>query len=73
LVKYKGTGVFSIDSDLIKIVEQNGSECTIEVLTGRKGSFNLSCTTEDNEVFTLPVTIGSFTGGRNEETVGIVS
>lgn len=73
LVNYKGTGVFSVDSELVRIVDQDGKSCNVEVLTGRKGSFNLICTTENEEIYTLPVTIGSFTGGGNEKTIGIVS
>lgn len=73
LVSYKAAGTFSVDSDLVKINNQNGKSCEIEVLTGRKGSFNLTCTTEDGDVYTLPVTIGSFTGGGNVQAVGVIS
>ena len=73
IVSYKAVGTFSIDSELVRINSQDGKSCEIEVLTGRKGSFNLICTTEDGDVYTLPVTIGSFTGGGNAETIGIVS
>lgn len=74
LYTYKAKGTFTIDSDLVKINFQNGQQCEIEILTGRKGNFNLTCTTNDGEVYTLPVTIGSFTGGSgNEKGIGIVS
>jgi len=73
LVSYKGTGTYTIDSDLVRINRQDGKSCDIEVLTGRKGSFNLTCTTDEGEVYTLPITIGSFTGGGNAQAVGVVS
>lgn len=70
---YRGKGTFTVDSDLVVIKSQDGKSCTIEVLTGRKGSFNLTCTTDEGDVYTLPITIGSFTGGGNAEAVGVVS
>ena len=73
LETYKGKGIFSVDSDLVTIKSQDGTQCVIEVLTGRKGSFNLICTTDEGEVYTLPITIGSFTGGGNAQAVGVVS
>lgn len=73
LVSYKGTGTYTIDSDLVRINRQDGKSCDIEVLTGRKGSFNLTCTTDEGEVYTLPITIGSFTGGGNAQAVGVIS
>lgn len=73
LYTYKAKGTFTVDSDLVQINSQDGTECEIEILTGRKGNFNLTCTTEDDEVYTLPVAIGSFTGGKNEKSIGIVS
>ena len=73
LVSYKGTGIYTIDSDLVRINRQDGKSCDIEVLTGRKGSFNLTCTTDEGEVYTLPITIGSFTGGGNAQAIGVVS
>jgi len=73
LVSYKGTGTYTIDSDLVRINRQDGKSCDIEVLTGRKGSFNLTCTTDEGEIYTLPITIGSFTGGGNAQAVGVVS
>ena len=73
LVSYKGTGTYTVDSDLVRINRQDGKSCDIEVLTGRKSSFNLTCTTDEGEVYTLPITIGSFTGGGNAQAVGVVS
>lgn len=73
LVSYKGTGTYTIDSDLVRINRQDGKSCDIEVLTGRKGSFNLICTTDEGEIYTLPITIGSFTGGGNAQAVGVIS
>ena len=73
LVSYKGTGTYTVDSDLVRINRQDGKSCDIEVLTGRKGSFNLICTTDEGEVYTLPITIGSFTGGGNAQAIGVIS
>ena len=70
---YQANGVFSVDSSLVKILEQDGTQCKIEVLTGRKGKFTLTCTAADETVYTLPITIGSFTGDRDEKNLGIVS
>lgn len=70
---YEAEGTFSVDSSLVRINSQDGMKCEIEVLTGRKGSFNLICTTQNDEVYTLPVIIGSFTGDKNEKSIGIVS
>lgn len=70
---YEADGVFSVDSSLVRINSQDGTKCELEVLTGRKGKFILSCTNTDEETYTLPVTIGSFTGDKNEKNLGIVS
>lgn len=70
---YEADGIFSVDSNLVRINSQDGTKCELEVLTGRKGKFTLTCVTEDNETYTLPVTIGSFTGDKNEKSIGIVS
>ena len=73
---YRGsvdTGVFEVDSDKVKILNQDGKTCEVEIMTGRKGSFILTYTTSENETYTLPVTIGSFTGGGNAQAVGVVS
>ena len=69
--------VFSIDNATVaQIISQDGHKCKIEILTGRKDRFNLSCSFEkDNEeqIITLPITIGSFTGEKNEKDLGLVS
>ena len=70
---YKAKGVFSVDSDLVKIVSQDGENCQIEVVTGKKGNFILYCTTPEGEQKQLPVKIRSLWGGPNEENVGRVS
>lgn len=69
---YKARGVFSLDTDLARIVSQDGTKCEIEILAGRKGNFVLTCTTEDEEVIELPIQIQSFTGGGNAEDIGVV-
>ena len=76
--KAKGNNVtFSIDNTTVaKIISQDGKMCKIEVITGRKGNFNLLCSfEEDNEqqTITLPIAIGSFTGDKNEKDLGLVS
>ena len=71
--KYKGKGTYSLDTPLAKIVSQDGTQCEIEILTGRKGEFVLTCLTEDNEEKKLPIVIGSFTGGKDAEAVGSIS
>jgi len=48
-----------VDSDLVRIVEQDGSKCVIEVLTGKKGEFTLVCDTVEDGVKELPVKIRS--------------
>ena len=70
---YKAKGTFSVNSNLVKIVEQDGTKCVIEVLTGKKGDFILTCTTEEGETVELPVKIRSLWGGKDEENIGIVS
>ena len=50
-------GEFSIDNNKATIISQNEGQCTIEILTGKKGSFNLIYTTTDEEIYTLPITI----------------
>jgi hypothetical protein len=69
--------VFSIDNTAVaQIISQDGHKCKIEILTGRKDRFNLYCSFEkDNEeqIITLPITIGSFTGEKNEKDLGLVS
>ena len=70
---YKAKGIFSVDSDLVKILKQDGTQCEIEVITGRKGNFVLTCETPEGEVRKLPVAIGSFTGGKDEKSIGVVN
>lgn len=68
--------VFSIDNaDVATILEQDGKQCKIEITTGRKGKFNLTCVFEqdgETETVVLPVAIGSFTGDKNEKSLGLV-
>lgn len=70
---YEADGVFTVDSSLVKINSQDGTKCELEVLTGRKGNFILTCIAADETVYTLSVTIGSFTGDKNEKSIGIIS
>lgn len=70
---YEAEGTFSVDSSLVRINSQDGTKCELEVLTGRKGNFTLTCIAADETVYTLPVAIGSFTGDKNEKSIGIVS
>lgn len=69
--------VFSIDNAAVAtILEQDGKQCKIEIITGRKGKFNLTCSFEqdgETETVVLPITIGSFTGDKNEKDLGLVS
>ena len=50
-------GIFSID-DLTKanIIEQQNGECNIEIITGKKGKFNLTYTVNEDK-YILPITI----------------
>ena len=73
----KGENVtFSIDNTAVAtILEQNGKQCKIEIITGRKNKFNLTCTFEqdgETENIIVPITIGSFTGDKNEKSLGLV-
>ena len=77
--KYRAKGkdvIFTIDnSEVATILSQDGKNCEIEIITGRKGRFNLICTFEEDgeeQVITLPVSIGSFTGEKNEKDLGLV-
>lgn len=55
-----GTGNFMLDrTDLAQIVEQGDDYCKVEITTGRKGNFVLTCILEDNTDTNLPVEIGS--------------
>ncbi len=51
------TGVFSVDdSTKAAIVDQQDGRCNIEIITSKKGKFNLIYTTEENE-YILPINI----------------
>lgn len=67
---------FTIDNtEVAKILSQDGVSCEIEIITGRKGKFNLTCNyVEDGEEQTvvLPIVIGSFTGEKNAKDLGLV-
>ena len=69
---YKAEGTFSLTSNIARIVEQDGSKCVVENLTGKKGEFTLYCTPEGEETQELLVTINSLWGGKDEELIGIV-
>lgn len=69
---YEAVGTFSVDSNLVRIVEQDGTKCVIEVLTGKKGEFTLTCTTDEGVKERL-ITIRSLWGGNDEGSIGIVS
>lgn len=71
---YKANGVFTLDTNtLAKIISQDGTQCKIEILTGKKGTFNLMCETEEGEIKTLPIKIQSFTGGNDAKNIGVVT
>ena len=70
--EYRGEGTYSLDTDLAKIIEQNGKKCKIEILTGRSGQFTLYCETPDGETEELLINIKTWFGGKNESTVGVV-
>ena len=77
--KYRAKGkdvVFSIDdTSVATILSQDGKQCEIEIITGRKGKFNLTCVFEEDgeqQTITLPVAIGSFTGDKDEKSIGLV-
>ena len=77
--KYRAKGknvVFSIDNTSVAtILSQDGKQCEIEITTGRKGKFNLTCTFEEDgeqQTVTLPIAIGSFTGDKDEKSIGLV-
>jgi hypothetical protein len=69
--------IFSIDNAAVaKIISQDGKYCKIEIITGRKSKFNLACTFEEDgeqQQIIVPITIGSFTGDKNEKDLGLVS
>ena len=71
--EYRGAGTYSVESDLVRIVQQTAKGCKIEVLTGKTGNFILYCEKENGEIEQLPVKIRSWFGGKDEGSVGIVS
>ena len=70
---YKAKGLFAIDNtDAAKIISQDGKQCTVEIIAGRKDEFTLYCKVEEGDIRKLPVQIQSFTGGGNAEDIGVV-
>ena len=51
------TGEFSIDTNKAKIINQDNGQCEIEIVTGKKGEFNLTYTTDNEIKYTLPIII----------------
>lgn len=49
-------GRFSIDNDKAKIINQENGECEIEIISSKKGNFNLIYTV-DEDIYTLSITI----------------
>ena len=60
-----------MNTNLARIIEQNGKQCKIEILSGKTGKFVLYCETEDGRE-ELPITIRSWFGGKDESSVGVV-
>ena len=52
-------GIFWIESNLAKIIEQGHNKCKVEVLSGKKGNFTLYYKNQDLES-NLPIEIRSF-------------
>lgn len=69
---YRGVGTYSLNTNLARIISQDGKSCKIEILTGRKGQFVLYCDTEEGQKELL-INIGSWFGGKDESSIGIVS
>ena len=44
------TGRFVVNSNKVKIVEQNETTCKIDVITGRSGEFTISYISDDNKI-----------------------
>ena len=53
------SGQFSIDTNLAKIIDIGNDYCVIEVVTGKKGRFTLSCLLDNNEETSLEIEIKS--------------
>ena len=51
------TGEFSLDNNNAKIINQENGQCEIEIITGKKGKFNLIYTENDETQYILPITI----------------
>ncbi len=52
--------VFSSDSDLVKVTQLTDNSCKVKIKSSKKGEFILRATAEDDTVYELLVTIGSF-------------
>ena len=65
------TDAYYLNTNLAKILSQDGKKCEIEILTGRKGQFTLYCDTKEGTKELL-ITIGSWFGGKDESSIGIV-
>ena len=50
-------GEFSLDNNKAKIINQENGQCEIEIITGKKGKFNLIYTENDETQYILPITI----------------
>ena len=68
---YRGIGTYYVNTDLAKIISQDGKKCEVEILTGKKGQFTLYCNTEEGTEELL-INIGSWFGGKDESAVGVV-
>ena len=65
----RGKGSFSIEGheDIVKIIGSGEDWCEVEVTTGRKGDFTISCLLEDGTETELYVTIGSLQEVNDEK------
>lgn len=52
-------GKFSLNTSLAILTEIDDSSCQVEIISGKKGEFVLTCVTEDQEEINLPVKIKS--------------
>ena len=50
-------GEFSVDNNNVRLLSQENGQCEIEVLTGKKGVFNLIYTVDDENQYILPINI----------------
>ncbi len=60
IVGYDGEGQWSISNNKAKIVSQSNSEATVEVISGRSGTFDLIYKKNDGQEEILTVSIESF-------------